>query len=343
MNRLTAKFVHGLARLAFWRKPVEATPEQPQSPEPATAGRVKTTEAAPGASADMPADMPVIRTGWFARLKQVLRRHRDPAQESFLDPVQTGVGTHPSPEPVGVSATEDGVPRPKLSLLGRLKNTLRRQPKPEQLEADADALKPGAGKSSQATASSESNPDDVVPQPKLSFLGRLKNTLRRQPKSEQFEVDADASKYSAETDSKTSVPSDASPDDETDAVQISRIRRVGAMLSNKWVWIPSGGIVLLAIMIAMLLMLLQSAQEKKQLQTKLIATQKKLEQTSIPKQASARKNVPRQTGYSANETLGSAADSQPGADAGDCMVTDTASVIKNLKNCIDNFNNDTAQ
>ncbi len=342
MNRLTAKFVHGLARLAFWRKPVEAIPEQPQSPEPAPAGRVKTTEAAPGATADMP----VIRTGWFARLKQVLRRHRDPALESFMDP-DPGVGTHPSPEPVGVSAAEDGVSRPKLSLLDRLKTTLRRQPKTQQIEADvvADALKPGTEKGDQATASSDTHPDDGVPQLKLSFLGRLKTTFRRQPKLEQIEVDADAnaSKPGAETDRKTSGPSDARPDDEADAVQISRMRRVGAMLSNKWVWIPSVSIVLLAIMIAMLLMLLQSAQEKKQLQTKLIATQKKLEQTSIPKQTAARKNAPGHADDPTHETLGSAADTQPGADVGDCVVTDKASVSQNLKNCIDSFNNDSAR
>ena len=284
MNRLTAKLVHGLARLAFWRKPVETTPEQPQSPDPETSTRLRATEAEPGASVNVP----VLRAGWFARLKQVLRRRRDPAQEPSLEPDQTGVGAHPSREQVEVSAAADVVPPLTLSFLGRLKNKLRRQPKLEQLEADA--LKPGAERNSQATA-----------------------------------------------------PSDANPDDDADTVQISRMRRVGAMLSNKWVWIPSVGIVLMAIIVSMLLMLLQSAQEKKQLQTQLIATQKKLEQTSIVKQAAARKNPSRQADDPPNETLGIAADDQPGVDAGDCVVADAESVVKNLKNCIDSFNNDTAQ
>ena len=286
MNRLTAKLVHGLARLAFWRKPVESIPEQPQSPEPETARRLRTTEAAPGANVDVP----VMRTGWFARLKQVLRRRRDPAQEPSQDTDQTKVRVHSSQEQAEVTAA--------------------------------------AG---------------VVPQPKLSFLGRLKNTLRRQPNPEQLAVDADTSKPGAETVGKTSAPSNANPGDDAEAVQISLIRRVGAMLSSKWVWIPSVSIVLLAIIVAMLLMLLQSAQEKKQLQTKLIATQKKLEQTSISKQAAARKSAPRQANDPANETLGSAANTQLDADAGDCVVAGTESVIKNLKNCIDRFNNDMAQ
>lgn len=286
MNRFTAKLVHGFARLAFWRKPVETAPEQSQSPDPATARRLRTAEAEPSVSVDVP----VLRAGWFARLKQVLRRRRDSAQEPSLDPDQTGVRAHPSKNQVEENAAANVVPLPKLSFLGWLKNKLRRQPKPEQLEADvdADALKPGAEENSKATASSDANPDD-----------------------------------------------------DADAVQISRIRRALSMLSNKWVWVPSVSIVLLAIIVSMLLMLLQSAQEKKQLQTKLIATQKKLEQTSIVKQAAARKNLSGQAGDPASETL--AADTQPGVDAGDCVVTDKESVIKTLKNCIDSFNNDMAQ
>ncbi|MHB1085371.1 MAG: hypothetical protein ACYCZA_11095 [Thiobacillus sp.] len=342
MNRLTAKLVHGLARLAFWRKPVETTPEHAQFPDPATASRPNAIEAETGVAVEVP----VSRASWFARLKQGVRRRRAPAREA-QDPDQSGVRAHPSPAQVEASAAVDVVPSPKLSILQWLNNRLRRQPKPEPLEADADALKPGPEKSSQATASGDSSPDDGVPQLKLSFLGRLKTTFRRQSRPEQIEVDAsadtDASKPGAETDRKTSVPGDARPEDEADAVHMSRMRRVGALLSNKWVWIPTISTVLLAIIVSMQLMLLQSIQEKNQLQTQLSATQKKLEQASIPKQVAARQNTPGQASEPIHETLGRAADSQSGADAGDCVVTDKASVMKNLKNCIDSFNHDTAR
>ncbi len=42
-------------------------------------------------------------------------------------------------------------------------------------------------------------------------------------------------------------------------------------------------------------------------------------------------------------SAGGGADSGSAVDAGDCVVTDQASVIKNLKNCIEGFNRTTAR
>lgn len=296
MNRLVAKLVQGSARLTFWRKPVEPTPAQPQSPAPGTASSVRPAEVESSAAVDVP----VLRVGWFTRLKHALRRRKYPAQEPPPDPDQTVVKALPSRAPVDASAPADTVPSPAPSFLARLKNKLRRQPQPEQLEADGVAEKPSAVKPSAEKSGAEKNPGAAA-------------------------------------------SSEVTPADDADAIPVSRMGRVLAMLSNQWVWIPGISIVMLAIVASMMLMLLRSKHENEQLLTKLVATQKELKQTSIKKQAPARQHSPRQAGDPDNVAVGSVADAEPGVDAGDCVVTDQASVIKNLKNCIDSFNNATAQ
>ena len=288
MNRFTAILGHGIARLAFWRKPVETTPEsppppaQPESLDPAAARRVRASEAESSA----PVDVPVLRVGWFARLKHVLRRRSKPVQEPSPDPDQTVARSRPSPESVDASAAADDGSPPALSFLARLKNKLRHQPQPEQLQAEALAEEPGAEKDNKATATS-----------------------------------------------------DVDPADDADATRASLMGRVLALLTNQWVWIPGISTVLLASMTTMMLMLLQSTQEKEHLQTKLVAAQKELKQTTIEKQAAVRRVAFRQAGDSAN----SADETQQGVDAGDCVVSDQASVIKNLKNCIESFNSAMAE
>jgi hypothetical protein len=182
--------------------------------------------------------------------------------------------------------------------------------------------------------------EEAAAAPKLSVLARLKTTFRRQTKPEALEADDSIPGAGLNRDATAFSEDDESYSDEGTA-QPGRIRRVLATLSNKWVWIPGASAMLLVLIGAMALMLLQSAQEKEHLQAELLATQKKLEQTGVAKGVTADADVPAPApaAVPAFAAVGSAAvGSRPGIDAGDCQVSDKASVAQNLKNCIDSFN-----
>ena len=133
-------------------------------------------------------------------------------------------------------------------------------------------------------------------------------------------------------------------------LEVGRFQRVRARLSNKWVWIPGVGVIVLVPLVVMAVMLMQSAQEKARLQAELQAAQKKLEQPRPLKQPDASHTARKQTDdtlepgeNSLPVSAGGGTDSGSGVDAGDCVVTDQASVIKNLKNCIEGFNRTSAR
>ncbi len=183
--------------------------------------------------------------------------------------------------------------------------------------------------------------EEAAPAPRLSVRAWLKTLFRRQAKAEGIE--ADESVAGAELNRDATAFSEDEADSEVDTAPPGRIRRVLATLSNKWVWIPGASAMLLVPIGAMALMLLQSAQEKAHLQAELLATQKQLEQKSVAKDAAkdvaAAADVPAAADAPAFAAVGSvAAGSRPGIDAGDCQVSDKASVTENLKNCIDSFN-----
>jgi hypothetical protein len=287
LNRLTAKLVQGVSRLAFWRKPAAALPEQTETPAPEAS-----TEVPPETEPAAAADAAEPQAGRFERLKRLLNLGRKSIAEQPVAPDPAALDEAPAPELADDIAIEEAAPAPKLSVLARLKATFRRQTKPEALEADESIS--GAGLNRDATAFSED------------------------------ESDSDG-----------------------DAPQPGRIRRVLATLSNKWVWIPATSFMLLALFGAMALMLLQSAQEKQHLQAELLSTQKKLEQTGVAKEVTAETGVPAPAPAPAAVAVpvpafaavgSAAAGSRPGITAGDCQVSDQASVTENLKNCIDSFN-----
>jgi hypothetical protein len=341
LNRFVAKLVKGSARLAFWRKRVDAAPEQPQPPVPETSRQAEPARAETPASADVPR-----QPGWFARLGHTRRRRKKPAPESTPDVVQTVVEAPPSRKSSDASATADAVPPPKPSLLARLKNTLRRQPGPEQVVADTEAVTNGSGKSSAAKSALAEDGQAATPasvEPPVSFAARLKNKLRRRPWSAQPAADEAAEEPGAEKDKQATASSDDDSADDADAPHVSRIGRVLALLSNKWVWIPSVSMVILAFAGTMTWMLVQSKHEREQLQVKLASTQKQLKQVSIEKQVALRQPDPRPVGVLASASVGSAAATQSGVDVGDCDVSSKESVAKNLKNCIEAFNNSTAR
>jgi hypothetical protein len=276
LNRLTAKLVQGVSRLAFWRKPAAAFPEQPETPalEASTAVQPETEQAAV-------ADTAEPQTSRFERLKQLLKLGRKSIAEQPLAPDSAALAEAPARELADENAIEEAASAPKLSVLARLKATFRRQAKPEALEADESI--PGAERNRDATAFSE----------------------------------------------------DESDSDE-DTAQPGRTRRALAMLSNKWVWIPGASAMLLVPIGAMALLLQQSAQEKEHLQAELLATQNKFEQAGVAKEVAVDTAVPAPAPAAVPAYV--AADSRPGIDAGDCQVSDKASVTQNLKRCIDSFN-----
>lgn len=286
MNRLTAPFVQGFARLAFWRKPAGPRPEQLETTAPDELMDLNPLGGEPDADADADTDTPEPQVGRFARLKHALRWRRNAAPEHPAEPDQAAAMQPPSLEHTEASETVDETPAPRRSLLARLKNSLRRHPGAETLEVEADDSIPSLAQDDEAAASSEDDSDS-----------------------------------------------------DEDAVQPGRIRRMLAMLSNKWVWIPGVSVVLLALMGAMGLMLLQSSRQNEQLQAELLTTQKKLEQTGVAKKAAVRTKAPMLAGVPAFAVIDRAvADSSLGMDTGDCQVSDKESVTQNLKNCIDSFN-----
>jgi hypothetical protein len=278
LNRLTAKLVQGVSRLAFWRKPAAALPEQTETPAPEAS-----TEVPPETEPAAAADAAEPQAGRFERLKRLLNLGRKSIAEQPVAPDPAALAEAPARELADEIAIEEAAPAPKLSVLARLKTTFRRQTKPDRLEADESI--PGAGPNRSATAFSEDESD---------------------------------------SDEDTAPP--------------GRLRRVLATLSNKWVWIPGASAMLLVLIGAMAVMLLQSAQEKEHLQSELLAMQKKLEHKGNAKEAAAKKNAGPSDAPAFAAIGSAAAGSRPGIDAGDCQVSDKASVSQNLKNCIDSFN-----
>ncbi|MDP1929558.1 MAG: hypothetical protein Q8K62_13720 [Thiobacillus sp.] len=102
---------------------------------------------------------------------------------------------------------------------------------------------------------------------------------------------------------------------------------------------------LIALIATMMWMLLQSGQEKKQLQIELVAAQKKLKQASAAKPLAVGRDASKQagnpavaSGLSVANAGDTSAGSRPGGDAGGCDVSNKENVTQNLKNCIDSFN-----
>lgn len=175
MKRFVAKIVRGSARLAFWRKPVEVAPDQQQSSEPASAEEIKPNETESKASVDVP----VQQTGWSARLKNALLRRKRPDRESSpeSDPALSSDQTLPKAPPSealnDTDATADTALPPTLSLLARLKHSLRRQSRPEQLEADMAAENSSAENDNPPALSRDDDSVDDADAPHVSRIGRV--------------------------------------------------------------------------------------------------------------------------------------------------------------------------
>lgn len=231
---------------------------------------------------------------------------------------------------------ESNVAVPAAGWFARLKQALpwRRKSAPPPLEPDQTLVVERPSREQLEAAES-----DAEPAPKLSWLARLKQKFRRQPKLEALE----------ESDEVSSMPSSARAQDEEaeeEAPKPARFKRLLALLSKKWVWIPSVSVAVLGLMGGVAFMLLNAAQEKAKLQAELQQAQKKIaQQAAVVKQVAAAKPAaaietsPEQTARSAPVMIGTAnADTKSGVAVGDCLVTSKESVATSLKGCIESFN-----
>jgi hypothetical protein len=160
LKRLIVKIGHGFSRLAFWRKPVEASLE---SPAPEIARR--STPAVVESIAAM--DDPARQAGWFARLKQTLQRNQKPAPKTLPEPeIIAAVTARPSRKSDDADATLDEAPPLKPSWLARLKGALRRQPSVAELESveDTSTLRPEKTRVTPAPGHDDTDADeDAIP------------------------------------------------------------------------------------------------------------------------------------------------------------------------------------
>lgn len=361
MKRLIEKFVTGLTRLAFWRKPVPAVEESQENALPVLTELltpVSTADSAPESAIpdsalleSTPPDQSISNT----INTELLELSEHPVQTESVAtsepepeapaPTPTIVVATPGRTPAIQESSESVVPADaapeQSSLLTRLTNRFRRKANPGT-EENAEPEQPKSGlldgrRADQAGLAVSAEVETEAAPGKLSLLTRLKDVFHRKPSP-------------AENDTETTAPDGAAPAEDGEVLDVGRFQRMRARLSSKWVWIPGLGVIVLAPLVVMAVMLMQSVQEKARLQAELQAAQKKLEQPRPLKQPDASHTAKKQTDdtlepgeNSLPETAGGGADSGLGGDAGDCVVTDQASVIKNLKNCIEGFNRTSAR
>lgn len=113
-----------------------------------------------------------------------------------------------------------------------------------------------------------------------------------------------------------------------------------AVLANKWVWVSGISVMLIALAATLAGMLLQSGQEKKQLQIELVAAQQKLKQAGTAQKPVGTKPAPIKPAV--HPIVASAATPsvppRPAAVGGECELSNPENAAENLKRCIDSFN-----
>lgn len=279
----------------------------------------------------------------FSRLA-FWRKPAEPTPESpEPDPSHAPAAARRSTRGVAAASAPAELPGPRIGWFAHLKHTLHRWLNLSKVQpADSDQAPAPEHPSSKrgdprATA-------DEIPEPKPSLLARLKGKFRRSPKPEPLVADAKTPQSSLRQAKATTASSQAEPAADEEAVHASRIQRVRAVLSNKRVWIPGISVMLIAIIATMTGMLLQSGQEKKQLQIQLVVAQQKLKQANTAQKASlgpgaANSAAPKRAVNPVVATAGDhPAESQSVGDADECQISNPKNVSEHLKNCIDSFN-----
>ena len=356
LTRFFSTLVAWLSQLAFWRRSRAAVPQPPESAAPASARESRSTKI----ERDEPPAAPEPTPGWFTRLKQRLRLRRKPVAKAALNPGKTTVIEKPSRERLARARDAEEVggdtPIPRLSWLVWLNTLLRlrRTPTAEaSLDADKVAVieKPSRERFS-TTVDTDAAGESSEPAPQSSRLGRLKNLLSLRRKKDVPEETADGRTSILEKPARlaTSRGKDAAElSAEEEQPRSNRFKRLLLRLRSKWMWIPATSITLLALVAAVVMGMVQSAHEKEKLKAELQATKKKLQQKAAAPPATVKivlslqaeaETPPEKKGDPAFEIVGHAkAETNSGIDTEDCVVKDKNSVVQNLKNCIEGFNN----
>jgi len=200
-----------------------------------------------------------------------------------------------------------------------------RKPIASITEEPASSTGPEPATDHQAEAESSAAAETPVLQ--TSWFARLKGKLRRPPKSEQPEADEETPQASA-----------PEPAVAEEAVDESRVQRVRAVLANKWVVISGGSVMLIAVVATLAGMLLQSGQEKKQLQIELVAAQQKLKQVDAKQKPVSIKPAPLKSAVHPTVAIAPPAQPRAAAVGGECELSNPENAAENLKRCIDSFN-----
>jgi hypothetical protein len=250
---------------------------------------------------------------------------------------------HQSTPPVEAesgTATDDSA---RLGIwFARLKQALKRNRIPDPEPPSRSDISAVAEHSSRQEVKAGAMVNEA-PLPKPSWLARLKGTFRRNSTVEQLEPVEDTLTLRPEKASVTTAPGHDDTGADEDAIPVSGIRRMFAVLLSKRVWLPGVSVMLIAIIATMTGMLLHTSQDKKQLQVELLAAQQKLKQVNMVKKVAlgpvaahaAHAAEPSQAVASADE---SPVESTSGAGSGDCNISNPENVAENLKNCINSFN-----
>ena len=233
------------------------------------------------------------------------------------------------------ASTDANADAPKSGWLARLKRILpwRRNAAPEPI-LDLDQTVVVERPSPEQLASTEIAEDASAPN--QSFFARLKNKLRRRPQLEQATAQADASASSPD--------SAVNSNDAEDPPKLGLKPRVLALLHNKWVLISGGSaLVLIALITTVVVLLVNSAHEKDKLKAELQEAKKKLAHPVVViREVPAPRPVIAPKVQDAPQHVASASSKPQAAasgNAGECMVSDKESVGRNLKDCIESFNN----
>lgn len=357
MKGWVEKLARDATRLAFWRKPVEAGSEAAASSAPAAASN--------SATAATPDSVP--KASWFARLKQKLRRHKEqPAPATAVEPAQDVVETTPteadaSPAPPPIEAPPPPPPlKPQeLEEMLELSDSVAQPIRDDQLFGDDTPEE--AIPYSHATAESVHS-DEAAAEAAPAEFAQSDIAQTDAAHAEAEPANSASTKPSQTKASPTTPPSvEATPAENSENPKTKLVRRLLGILSKKWVLIPSVSVAMLAIMGTLSFMLMQSKQATYELQAELASAKKQLKQFPLkpevaPPVRMAHQDVSPHDVDHAQSSPETAAHDQtsPQAAAGspptpypnidmDCDVSDKASVAKNLKNCIEAFNQATAR
>ncbi|MGV8991165.1 MAG: hypothetical protein ACOH1Q_07145 [Thiobacillus sp.] len=345
-------FAHLKQKLRRGEEPAAA------APEPAAA---RALIAAPAADD--------IKPSWIARLKQKLRRSEESTAPVSVAATVQAVIPPPAPPPVMAP------PPPAPPMVSQQLEEMLELSDPVAPLADADRLfgddTPVA--EIDALASSEIVQADFADADMLfgddtpivaDSLAAEMELPELEPETADTALDPLAELPQAQATSNAaavtaSPTAEAALEEGDESRKPKLLSRLLGTLTKKWVWIPSVSVAMLAVMGTLSFMLMQSKQATHELQAQLATAKKQLKQVPVkpqvvppllvahqdvtPHGVNAAAASPNDAPYDEASTQ-AAADSSPGLNMDmDCDISDKASVAKNLRNCIEAYNQATAR